>query len=258
MEIKTKKAAKQAGYSIYRPECDPWLPAEKPSIVKGVEFFKEKIPLYNRTEMSLKGLSLRSKATPVKYIRNRYITYPVYRLEDFIQKRKVTKKEPVIVDILAAIFTINRTAKRYRDAASTCYKKEYHNFARMWKDKKNELYHLKNTGIAYAISNGLITFHSEHGGLILYTGNGYFFHSNLMPEGYTLSQNQDDENIFIEAKNKTKKEARLKDAIYTLQMLTSISDLVGFKTLRINFLKVHDSDSGDNPYDDTEYGNNLF
>jgi tellurite resistance protein len=45
-------------------------------------------------------------------------------------KLKLTIKPAKQVDLLAAIFAVNRSAKRYRDAAETHYRERMHGFAR--------------------------------------------------------------------------------------------------------------------------------
>jgi len=118
---------------------------------------------------------------------------PAWRRErDKWQQRAERKLEPVAVDLLAAIVSVNRSAKRYRDAAQKCYALKKHGFARQGRVTKEELYALKDRGIAEAFRLGRITPVLRKGGLIEYRGEGYCFHSTLLPVAIALAQSTDD------------------------------------------------------------------
>jgi hypothetical protein len=123
------------------------------------------------------------------------------------------------VDLLAAIFTVNRAAKRQRDLAQTYYQRGMHGFAGSSKDRKQGYYELKDRGIVAAHGAGRLTCAFRHGGLYLWTGEGYSFHSTLKPEGAEVPElplGDGEEHFFVEAKPKGTKEPRLTDALRTL------------------------------------------
>ena len=61
-------------------------------------------------------------------------------------------------------------------------------------------------------------YETQHGGLAVYRGDGYCFHSTLIPVGVAIAA-EDCERIFVEAKPKSVKEPKLRDAAYTLELL---------------------------------------
>jgi hypothetical protein len=134
-------------------------------------------------------------------------------------KPQRTSRTPAPVDLLAAIFSVNRSAKRHRDAAQTYYRQRMHGFAGRARETKEDLYALKDRGIAQAHNEGRLTYHGRHGGLAIYTGEGYCFHSTLVPEEAVEEPspaNDDQTPIFVEGKPRGSKEARLCDAQFTL------------------------------------------
>ena len=122
------------------------------------------------------------------------------------------------VDLLLAIFTVNKTAKRYRDAASRHYQRRQHGFAGDASSKKHSLYRLKDLGIMSAHQLGRLSFLATHGNLAVYRGEGYCFHSYLLPADALPLENEASQSspVFIEATPKGGTEARLKDAKLTL------------------------------------------
>jgi len=149
----------------------------------------------------------------------------VWRRErDKWQQRAERKLEPVAVDLLAAMFSVNRSAKRYRDAAQKCYALKKHGFARQGRVTKEELYALKDRGIAEAFRLGRITPVLRKGGLIEYRGEGYCFHSTLLPVAIALAQSTDDTILYVDAKPRGVAEVRLLDAKHTLSALPPAGD----------------------------------
>jgi hypothetical protein len=130
--------------------------------------------------------------------------------------------------LLAAIFRVNRSAKRYRDAASSCYSKRAYGLATHNRLEKEGLYGLKDRGIVEAYRRGLLQAEGFHGTLCIYRGNGYCFHSTLRPVGVSLPRiREDDEPLFIEAKPRGSGEMKLKDAVTILRELPA--DFTGFE-----------------------------
>lgn len=129
------------------------------------------------------------------------------------------------VDLLAAIFTVNRAAKRQRDLAQKYYRSSMHGFAGSAKSKKLKYYSLKDRGIATAYLSGRLSCENKHANLYLYRGEGYSFHSTLCPVGLEVPELPlagGEEHLFIEAKPKGVKEPRLIDALRTLDALSEV------------------------------------
>lgn len=125
-------------------------------------------------------------------------------------------------DLLAAIFAVNRAAKRWRDTAQKHYQAGSHGLARTAREKKESLYELKDQGIAAAYTAGRINVVERHAGLILYRGEGYCFHSRLEPMELDEIPEGDSAPIEIEAKPKGAKEPRQIDAIAHLEALPGV------------------------------------
>lgn len=141
------------------------------------------------------------------------------------------------VDLLAAIFAVNRSAKRYRDAAQSLYShgkagqsgwgRYRHSrhagsftLSSVAKRKKESLYRLKDRGIRAAFHLGRIECQGKHGNVALWRGEGYCLHSCWIDQSKQhLVVPSDPEHIRVEAKPKTTKEVRLMDAQYTLELL---------------------------------------
>jgi hypothetical protein len=149
-------------------------------------------------------------------------------------KRQAKIVQPVTVDLLAAIFGVNRSAKRFRDAAQMNYQKGTHGFAGNCKERKEKLYKLKDRGIVAAYRAGRLKAEGAHGVLTVYRGEGYCFHSLLRPLGIVLNALEFDANeagcLYLEQKPKSAREPRLKDSVATLQGIPE-TELSDFKRL---------------------------
>jgi hypothetical protein len=159
--------------------------------------------------------------TTVKWVKKFKMDIGLWRESDFIPKRARTPQPPVVqTDILLAVFTVNRSAKRYRDAASTCYNAGVFDFAGVNSVNKNMLYRLKDRGILWAIANGKLQAQKHTPPLTMYLGEGYCFHTLYYPKD--MPAEITDEPLFVESKPKSKREYKLKDAIATLESLPLI------------------------------------
>jgi len=144
--------------------------------------------------------------------------YPVYRPDQVRPKRKVTSKPPIEVPLLAALFTLNRRAKRCRDLASTYYESGAHQFIGKVKKEREHIYYLKGQALGHLVSAGILTpigYHrfGENWAEVL-GGEGYRFHRPCAaPEGIADAPQLED----IEAKPKGSKEPRIKDALFTVE-----------------------------------------
>ena len=174
--------------------------------------------LLSRPQVSERGLST-AGATPADYreitIKGRLIRYPVYRASELRPKRWHVVWPAVMVDLLLAIFTVNRTAKRYRDKAAGHYSDRQHGFEKDARERKEALYVLKDAGMVAAHRAGLIFATGTHGPLCYYEGHGYRFHSLLWPVGVELPVIGEGP-VEVEAKPKGSRECRLVDAEATL------------------------------------------
>jgi len=125
------------------------------------------------------------------------------------------------IDLLAAIWTVTRSAKRYRDAAQAAYQAKAHGFAGVHRRKKEHLYALKDRGIAQAYLDGRIVPVAMVGPLTVYRGEGYCYHSLLQPASWEPKEEQiaEGDPLRVEAKPKTSGEPLLRDAMATLAAL---------------------------------------
>jgi len=199
---------------------------------------------------SVSGLS----PCAVRYVKPRGGQFcEVYRVSELKPLRpKPAAKE---IDLLLAIWTINRAAKRMRDLAKNYYLKGVYGLATKRKEQKDHFYDLKDRGIVAAYRQGIIQFveivEYENGtALAVYQGGGYYFHSFLVPSQILASLFSDDADsvaassvvryeegeLLIEAKPKSKNEGRRIDAIATLQKLP-FDGFQDFDDLRDHFFK---------------------
>jgi hypothetical protein len=124
-------------------------------------------------------------------------------------------------NILLAIWSVNRAAKRRRDAAESFYEKDLHGFAGAHKKAKDRYYRLKDIGIAWLAHDGHLAAAYRHGQLVVWVGGGYSFHSTLIPHGAELAE-AGDNLVRMEAKPAGSKELRLVDAENLLGSLVSV------------------------------------
>lgn len=243
--FKTKKAAREAGYhpaSYWRVNRDGVRRCPKrnavPVRVKGEAFFSESQceEMFSETAGNRRGLKLLENAEPVDTIGwspegGGSVTFDIYRFSDFFEAKKRRQIPPKEVDPLLAIFTVNKAAKRYRDAAQSAYQQKEHGLSKANKYKKESLYQLKDKGIKYAHHNGLIDLVGRHGAFALYRGGGFCFHSYMIPKGANpdpVAGDSIEETFKIPSQSKAKTEPRLKDAVFTLETL---ADIEGFEVL---------------------------
>lgn len=256
-EFKTKKAARESNYRTY----DEWLrrdflPTEgaESITVKGDDFYHESLcePLLTKKALKEMGLKVPEEAEPAKwkYYQNMSTHHPIYRQSDGVPVKKRKEIPPEKIDLLLAIFVVNKAAKRSRDASQSLYlsakkcfsrndrrkKNSLHNLSRVQKFQKENLYELKEKGIMHAYEKGLITPVGNHGGFLLYRGDGFSFHSRIAPENISIEpirDGADEETFMIPATVKEKGEPRLKDAVFTLEELPDIEE--GFYIFREPF-----------------------
>lgn len=239
MIFPTKNAARESGLKTfsewmqrdYKTNRAPLIPVRdaKPLVVKNEEFYSiyQCEDLYSVTAAKQVGLKLRKDAEHMliahRLINGIAIKYPMYRESDFEPTRKVRCIPTKEIDLLSAIYTVNKSTKRYRDAARNAYHNHLWGFASYHKEKKEYLYLLKDKGIAEAYRIDRLSLSHRHGLMAVYTGDGYCFHSWIMPKGISCEPGEPGQ-VFIESSPKSRSEARLKDAIYTLEKLPDFAD----------------------------------
>jgi hypothetical protein len=190
--------------------------------VKGRLLVRDPKEAYSTTEWSKRGYRLRKGAQPhclrsARIADRKKVTYAVYREDQVEPKRKVSPTPAALIDILAAVWVINRRAKRCRDLASNYHKRRAHGFAGTVKEEKTELYRLKGQAIHYLLADGQLEVVGHHrfpGGnwAEILQGSGYTFHRPCPPHGGAIVSDLDE----IEAKPRGTKEPRLKDALHTV------------------------------------------
>lgn len=141
----------------------------------------------------------------------------VYREDQVEPKKAIRHPEPKRVPLLAAVWTVNRTAKRYRDAAMSHYNRDHHGLARLAREKKEMLYRYKAQALHYLAADGTLQHVGHHRfpgnkWAEVLTGAGFTFHRPCA----TPKQASGEARSTIEAKPRGAMEPRLCDAIFTL------------------------------------------
>ena len=130
------------------------------------------------------------------------------------QKRQVDQ-----LPVLAALFTLNRRAKRCRDLAQTYYQNRMHGFAGKMKREKEGIYYLKGQVLHYLLEAGILIggkFHKFPGGnwAEILQGDGYTFHRPSPPQ---QGDSVVEEIESVEAKPKRAKEPSLEVAFEVVE-----------------------------------------
>ena len=150
-------------------------------------------------------------------IGTRRIFTPTGRCGDLGNTRKKKAVAPEITpqSIAYAVWIVNQSAKRYRNAARDCYEVGAFQFATINKAKKEKLYGVKDRCIRWLISEGHLICKAKHGDRYLWSGLGFSFHSSAVPQ--VMPTNVSNERVFIEAKLNVKQSIRLKDAVFLIE-----------------------------------------
>jgi len=180
-------------------------------------------PAQSETAWRQQKRKRKADAQPCGYKSAHHKEWPVYTEDQTEPMRQVQQKPPQKVDILAAVWTVNRYAKRMRDKAAGCYSKRAHSFASDARCRKEEAYALKNQVLAHLLNDRVLQVQGYHRfGDDLYAyilgGNGYTFHQPCpAPEDPKGVEYRSD----IEAKPKSAAECNLKDAMHTIKQFLS-------------------------------------
>lgn len=121
--------------------------------------------------------------------------------------------------VLAALFTLNRRAKRCRDLAQRYYQKRMFGFATKLKEEKETIYGLKGQVLHHMVEAGVLVggkYHRFTGGnwAEVLHGGGYTFHRPCPPQAGDTAV---DEIESIEAKPKGAKEPSLEVAFEAVE-----------------------------------------
>lgn len=216
-QMMTPAAAEETGYHLIAPNEY----GGEQITIDGTIFVRGADAAFSKTAWNQRGFKIKKGEKPFSVLEGRYRSYPIYRhdqVEPIARKKpKPTVTLPVTAEnILRCIFAVNRSAKRYRDGAKNSYYKKAHGMAGQCRLQKDQLYTLKDLGIAYAFRQGWLAA-EQHGELVLYSGMGYSFHSKLRPKELVISES----SVIIsnEAKPRGNNEPRIKDATATLNRL---------------------------------------
>jgi len=142
------------------------LETEKPRFVgwaKVPDTYKTK------TQWNKEGMRLKSNVEPAAYVyaKARNTHYELYSCAEVEPKTKQRPGEPLHhtpENIGAALYEINKAAKRRRDAAQRAYDKGAHGLAGNHRQEKKRLYDLKDRVIRKAFDEGLsqlVGYHSK-------------------------------------------------------------------------------------------------
>lgn len=193
--------------------------------------------LLTTKELAERGLKPRKGEAPAKveewnYYSRRGVRH-LWRLDQAepIKRREIAAAAlPVTPEnVLVAVWSVNRAAKRRRDAASACYSADAHGFAGHHRERKERYYLLKDRGVAWLAQRGQLTAVHRHGRLVVWEGGGFRFHSTLAPPDHQSLPNLGDDRVAIEAKPRSSREMRLVDAEALLSAVSA--DLSAFTRL---------------------------
>ncbi len=215
----TIKAAKQAGFH----ERKEWEYGGEEILVKNHRLVRNPEEAISETAWSKRGYRLKADAEPhcTRSVRSHsastQLIYPVYRDDQVEPKRQQNLMPAAIINILPALWVINRRAKRCREMAKSHYRHGSHGFAATCKDEKEEMYRLKGQALHYLLEEQrliLVGHHRFPGGIWaeLLQGEGFTFHRPCQPQEGAAAEDRSE----IEAKPRGTKEPRLKDAIHTV------------------------------------------
>jgi hypothetical protein len=255
--FKTIKAAKEAGFR--KPK--DWEYGGARIKIKGRVLVHDPKQALSETQWSKRGYRTRRRVQPHAYRSVRIsgagrVVYEVYRDDQVEPKRRYSVVPPVEIDLLAAVWVINRRAKRCRDQARKCFESGRHEAATKLREEKEHLYELKGQALYHLVVERRLQFSGYHrfpddNWAELLQGDGYSFHRPCSPpEGVDVIERSE-----IEAKPRGAREPRLKDALHTLQgYLDSKPKMALYKWPSKKTVIIGDDDDTDSFDDDDEFG----
>jgi hypothetical protein len=218
---KTLKAAKADGF--HKPKA--WEYGGELLRLKNHTLVRNPKEAVSRHKWSARGYRIKTGATPhanqSHHVAGRTKKYPVYRDDQVIGKRRVTECPAVEIPILLAVWALNRSAKRYRDSGQSHYLHANHGLAGHAKNTKENYYDLKAQALEQLLTEGKLTvmgyqlFGENKYWTEVLQGDGFTFHR---PCARPSTQYRDCQVLeTIPAKERSAREPRVKDAIYTVE-----------------------------------------
>ena len=216
---KTLKAARADGFDdIKKDEYG----GEQISL-KGHSLVRNPKLAVSETEWGRRGYNIRNDAPPhallCRSVNSHMVTYYVYRDDQVVPKKRYKHVAPKIVPILAALWRINRSAKRYRDAEYACDSANCHEFSKKAQRLKINLHELRLQALQHLLDERRLVVmgycHLDGRWVEVLSGDGYTFHRPC-----PRPKNQE---IALLDRNSTDarpvgfSEPKLKDAILTVE-----------------------------------------
>lgn len=135
------------------------------------------------------------------------------------EKKEKERQKAEKLPVLAALFTLNRRAKRCRDLAQAYYQNSMHGLAGEMKQEKERIYFLKGQVLHHHVEAGVLVGGKYHRfGETLWAevleGQGYRFHRPCPPQNETVVAELIES---VEAKPKEAKEPTLKIAYQVVE-----------------------------------------
>lgn len=158
------------------------------------------------------------------------VAYDLYRISDtvpIVQRKQIPAVAFPVTDsarLLQAVFTVNRSAKRHRDAAKRYYSSRCYTFASMSRYRKERMYQLKDAGVVHASRMGLVRPVLAIGLMTEYRSDRYCFHSYLRPIDMPAGIHHADDTLYVKSKRASTGEMRVCDAVATLEQLGDDTD----------------------------------
>lgn len=177
-----------------------------------------------QTVWSNRGFRVKKGAKPHATVSLRagrkYRKCEVYREDQVERKRSVTRTPPKTVSLLDAVWTINRRAKRYRDATQHAYYYRHFGNVNRFKALKEKCYRLKGACLEHMLLDGIVSINGYHrfedgNWAEVLTGGGFTFHRPCAPPTVEISDVVTIERIY--SKPQDRAEPRLKDAFHTVE-----------------------------------------
>ncbi len=225
--FKTKKAAREAGWKT----TEQWFAkfrfprlGEEPILVKGEAFFREHQTeeIYSRSKGKREIGRLRKGAVAVgeKGLPRRSVRYLLYRESDFVFEPKLIRKTypPKQVDLLKAIWSIQQTAERYRQASKTAHATGNHKRARGFAKRRSNLLARAELGLQHAIAMELVVHLGCRGKVHRYGNQGYLFRTRISPPDW-METNQ---SVAPTDPDAQPEGCRLKDALFTVEQIEKL------------------------------------
>jgi hypothetical protein len=155
--------------------------------------------------------------------RGKRVDYAVYALEDTEPLKRNNVLPPQEIDLLAAVWAVNRRAKRCRDLACNSYSSGRGGAAANFAEEGRRCYRLKDQVLHYLRQEGRVQFVDYHvfrkpnepdRWAEFLEGEGYTFHA---PCEAQIGASPEKVLSEIEAKPRGSGEPKLKDALHTLE-----------------------------------------